>query len=193
MPGAKSRFEGKRCPCWPKDGNAIGIEPAAACRKLLAYHGIIIGTYMTLRDQHRRHSITASFCLLVVVLLYAPLAGAAWSSYQSACCMSGQCTIPGHHHQKTPAAPANHMDCGHETSGMMACSMSCCHDSDRSLVTSIAFVLPPSVAMAAAAAIESPIELAKPLELPRSIEPLSPPPRFAFAAAGRAAVSSHIR
>jgi hypothetical protein len=127
---------------------------------------------VTLRDQHRRRSITASFCLLVVVLLYAPLAGAAWSSYQSACCTSGQCQIPAHHHQKTPVAPANHMDCGHDMSGMMACSMSCCHDSDRSLVTSIAFVLPPAVAMAAAAAIESPIELAKPLDLPRSIEPL---------------------
>jgi hypothetical protein len=148
---------------------------------------------VTLRDQHRRRSISASFCLLVVVLLYAPLAGAAWSSYQSACCTSGQCQIPAHHHQKTPVAPANHMDCGHNMSGMMACSMSCCHDSDRSLVTSIAFVLPPAVAMAAAAAIESPIELAKPLDLPRSIEPLSPPPRFAFAAAGRAAVSSHVR
>jgi len=137
---------------------------------------------VTLRDQHRRRSITASFCLLVVVLLYAPLAGAAWSSYQSACCMSGQCPIPAHHHQKTPAALANQMDCGHDMSGMMACSMSCCHDSDRSLLTSIAFVLPPSVAMAAAAAIESPIELAKPSDFPRSTEPLSPPPRFVSAA-----------
>ena len=44
------------------------------------------------------------------------------------------------------------MDCGHDTSGMMACTMSCCHDSDRSLVTSIAFLLPPSVAVDAAAA-----------------------------------------
>src|SRR5229473_7200250 len=133
---------------------------------------------MTLRDRQRWRSISASICLLVVVLLYAPLAGAAWSSYQSACCMSGRCPIPGHHHQKTPPAPENHMDCGHDMSGMMACTMSCCHDSDRSLVTSIAFVLPPSVTVAAVAAIESPVELAKPLDFPRSIEPLSPPPRF---------------
>jgi len=121
--------------------------------------------------------------LLVVVLLYAPLAGAAWSSYQSACCTSGQCPIPAHHHQKTPAEHANHMDCGHDMTGMMACAMSCCHDSDRSLVTSIAFVLPPAVAVAASAAIESPIELANPLDFPCSIEPLSPPPRFVSAAA----------
>ena len=183
MTGAKSRFEGRRCPDWPKDGNAIAIESAAAFKSLLAYHETTIGTYMTLRDQHRRRSISAGICLLVVVLLYAPLAGAAWSSYQTACCASGQCPIPGHHHQKTPAAPANHMDCEHDKSGMMACSMSCCHDTDRSLVTSIAFVLPPSVAVAASAAIKSPIELAKPLDFPRSIEPLSPPPRFLSAAA----------
>jgi len=138
---------------------------------------------MTLRDQHRRRSISAGICLFVVVLLYAPLAGAAWSWYQSACCASGQCAIPGHHHQKPRAAPANQMDCEHDKSGMMTCSMSCCHDSDRSLVTSIAFVLPPSVAVAASAAIKSPIELAKPLDFPRSIEPLSPPPRFLSAAA----------
>jgi hypothetical protein len=75
------------------------------------------------------------------------------------------------------------MDCGHDMTGMMACAMSCCHDSDRSLVTSIAFVLPPSVAVAASAAIKSPIELAKPLDFPRSIEPLSPPPRLVSAAA----------
>lgn len=135
--------------------------------------------------QNRRRSIAASICLLTVVLLYAPLAGAAWSSYQSACCMSGQCKIPAHHH-KTPAAPANHMDCDHDAhdmSGMMACAMSCCHDSERSAMTSIAFVLPPAIAAAAPAAISSSVELAKPENFLRSIEPLSPPPRFASAAA----------
>src|SRR6266480_7529183 len=58
---------------------------------------------------NRSRSISASICLLVVVLLYAPLAGARWSSYRSACCTSGQCPIPAHHHQKTPAEHANHM------------------------------------------------------------------------------------
>jgi hypothetical protein len=132
--------------------------------------------------QNRRRSIAANICLLAVVLLYAPLAGAAWSSHQMACCMSGQCKIPAHHHQKTPAAPANHMDCGHDMAGVMACAISCCHDSERSLFTSIAFVLPPDVAAAPSAAITSPIELAKPVNFLRSIEPLSPPPRFVSAA-----------
>jgi len=132
---------------------------------------------------NRWRSISASICLLMVILLYAPLAGAAWSSHQMACCASGQCPIPAHHHQKTPAAPADHMDCGHEMAGRTACSMSCCHDSDRSLVASMAFVLPPSAVAAEATAIKSPIELTKPLDFPRSIEPLSPPPRFILAAA----------
>jgi hypothetical protein len=132
--------------------------------------------------QNRRRSISASICLLMIVLLYAPLAGAAWASYQSACCKSGQCPIAAHHHQKPPAAPANHMDCEHDMPGMMACAMSCCHDPERSLFTSIAFVLPPPLASAAVATIELPIELAKPLDFPPSIEPLSPPPRFLSAA-----------
>ncbi len=154
----------------------------------MALHDIVCGdrhrTQYRMRTarQTRRRSILASICLLMVVLLYAPLAGAAWSSYQMACCMSGQCPIAAHHHQKTPAAPANHMDCGHDMPGMMACSMSCCNDSERSLVTPIAFVLPPSMAAAPSAGVKSPIELAKPLDFPRSIEPLSPPPRFDSAA-----------
>jgi len=131
----------------------------------------------------RRRSISASICLLVVILLYAPLGGAAWTAYQSACCTSGQCPIAAHHHQKAPIAPANHMDCGHDMPGMIACAMSCCHDSDRSLLTSVAFVLPAPMAAATVTAITSPIELARPFDFPRSLEPVSPPPRFAFAAA----------
>jgi hypothetical protein len=132
---------------------------------------------------HRWRSISASICLLMVVLLYAPFAGTSWSSYQSGCCTSDQCPIPEHHHQKSPAATAKHMDCGHDMPGMMACSMTCCHDSNRSMVASIAFVLPPAVTVAAPAPIKSPVELAKPLDFPLSLEPLSPPLRFAAAVA----------
>src|SRR6267378_3187680 len=133
--------------------------------------------------QTRRRSISASICLLMVALLYAPFAGAAWASYVMACCTSGQCPIAAHHHQKAPPAAANHMDCGHDMPGIMTCAMSCCHDSERSLFTSMIFVLPRPVAAATVAAIHSPIELTKPLDFPRAIEPLSPPPRFVSAAA----------
>src|SRR5260370_19269518 len=118
----------------------------------------------------------------MLFLLSAPPAGAAWGSSQRACCTPGQCPFPSHHPHTPPAAPANHMDCGHDMPGMVTCVMSCCHDSDRSLFTSIAFVLPPPLASAAVAFIESPIEFAKPMDFPRSIQPLSPPPRFLSAA-----------
>src|ERR1700730_4185580 len=133
---------------------------------------------MQTANQHRRRSMDATICLLVTVLLYAPLAGAAWSSYQSACCTSDQCPIPEHHHrEKTPTAPTNHMDCGHEMVGMMACSMSCCHDSDRSMVTSIAFVLPRTILLLAPLAIAPTVEARQPLEFACAFEPRSPPPR----------------
>jgi hypothetical protein len=135
------------------------------------------------RDQRCARSFSAVVCVLAVVLLYAPLAGTAWSSYQAACCMSGQCPIAAHHHHKAPAAPSHHMDCGHEMANMTACSMSCCGDSDHPVVTSALFVLPPAVTVAALVAIKSPIESAKPLNFLRSIEPLAPPPRFVAAAA----------
>jgi hypothetical protein len=137
---------------------------------------------MTLRDEYQRRSISASICLLAVFLLYAPLVGAAWSLHQMACCASGQCPIPAHHHHKIPSAPANHMDCEHDMPGMMACAMSCCHDSDRSLAASIAFVLPQPAELTAPAAIVLRIASTKALDFPRSIEPLSPPPRFLSAA-----------
>lgn len=155
----------------------------------MSYHAIVSIVKNLLEEKmqsghhNRRRSISASICLLVVVLLYAPLAGAAWSSYQSACCSSDQCPIPEHHHQKTPVSSENHMDCGHDMPGMMACSMSCCHDADRSMVTAIAFVLPPVVSVAAPLPIKSSIEFAKPSNFPRPIKPLSPPPRFLVAVA----------
>ena len=124
----------------------------------------------------------ASFCLLVVVLLYAPLAGAAWSTFQSSCCKDGQCSIAAHHHQRRgPAAPKHQVDCGHahghEMSGMMACSMSCCHDTDRSVITPVAFLLPPSTAVAASFETTRRITYPRLLNFSRYFEPASPPPR----------------
>ena len=138
---------------------------------------------MELQRHKRWRSISASICLLVVVLLYAPLAGAAWSSYQASCCTSDQCPITGHHHQKAPVVPANQMDCGHGMHGMMACSMSCCHDSERSMLSAVAFVLPSPAVVVTLAGSKSPIEAAKLLDFLCSLEPLSPPPRLDPAAA----------
>jgi hypothetical protein len=134
---------------------------------------------MIVRIQPCRRGFYASFCLFAAVLLYAPLAEAAWSSYKAACCASDQCPIPGHHHQRAPAAPANHFDCGHEIAPMAACTMSCCQNPDRPVITSVVFVLPARFTLSAPAGFKSAIELLKSLDLPGSIAPLSPPPRIA--------------
>src|SRR3977135_2724228 len=126
----------------------------------MAFHAILLvdGPWIEHRMESRSHQrwrlISASICLLVVVLLYAPLAGAAWSSYQASCCTTDQCPITRHHHQKTPAAPANHMDCGQDMPGLTTCSMPCCHDSERSTVSAVAFVLPSPVVAIAPAGIK---------------------------------------
>jgi hypothetical protein len=133
---------------------------------------------MTARDQRRWRFLSATICLLSVVLLYAPLALASWSSHKAACCTLGQCPIPEHHRHKVPTAPMHHMDCGHEMPGMAACSMSCCQNPDRPAVTPVVFVLPVSLNISGPAGFTSAIELLKFPDLPRSIEPLSPPPRL---------------
>jgi hypothetical protein len=149
----------------------------------LAYDEMQFGIRMTNRLQNRSRFFCSIACLLAMALLYAPLAAAAWSSYQAACCTSGQCPIKEHHHHQTPAAPGNHMDCGHETFGMTACSMSCCHDPERAFVSSVVFVFPAPLKILEPSALHTPIALTKLPDLLRSIEPLSPPPRFLSAAA----------
>lgn len=122
----------------------------------------------------------ACFCLLAVLLLYAPLGAAVWTAHGMSCCTGDFCPSSSHHHQKTPAAPAHH-NCGQEM-GMTACSMSCCQTPDRPMVASLNFVLP-QLNFPAAPVLISPFETARSSIAPsRSSEPLSPPPRFAFAA-----------
>jgi hypothetical protein len=130
----------------------------------------------------RRPIISASLCLLAVVLLYAPFAAAAWTARGMACCAGDHCPIPQHHHQKAPVGPDVAEDCGHNLGGLTACSMSCCHPNDRPLVAPIAFVLPASALLPAPAAATGSRAQLKQLELPRSSQPLSPPPRVAVAA-----------
>jgi hypothetical protein len=129
------------------------------------------------RFQNRRRTFTAVACLLAVVFLYAPFAAAAWSSHNMACCTGGYCNIPKHHHPKAPANSAAGEDCGHCMAGRMDCSMSCCQDPDKQLVTSVAFVLPDATFVSSATLVTRAIERVRSIEIPRTIEPLSPPPR----------------
>ncbi len=135
---------------------------------------------MTDRIHHRRRIFSALACLLAVVFVYAPLVRAAWSSHAMACCAGGYCNIPNHHHQKAPANSFASEDCGHGMA-LMNCSMSCCQDPDKPVVTSVAFVLPPATFTSSPILVTRRIERTRSIEIPRSVEPLSPPPRISCA------------
>lgn len=132
------------------------------------------------RSPQRAHRVLAAcVCLLAVALLYAPLACAAWVGHTMACCTGDHCNIPEHHHRKAPAAdPDSHADCDHNGSGLTPCSMSCCQDPDKPVVSAVAFVLPPLTFAAAPMLIADTAEAAQSIEIPRTTEPLAPPPRI---------------
>jgi hypothetical protein len=99
-----------------------------------------------------------------------------------ACCTADHCNIPRHHHQKAQAQPASRGDCNHDAGGLMACAMSCCQNPDPAIATAMIFVLPPLAFASTAIVGTRVVEFAHSLENPRSIEPLSPPPRATRAA-----------
>jgi len=111
--------------------------------------------------------------------LYAPLAGAAWSAHAMSCCTGDYCPIAQHHHQKKQASPHSDMDCGVDMGEMMNCSMSCCQGSEKPLVTAVAFLLPDVAFTSAPIAVTGAAETLQALEIPRSLQPVFPPPRFA--------------
>jgi hypothetical protein len=133
---------------------------------------------MNASSQDRKRLLAAWVCLLAAVTLYAPLAGAAWSVHAMACCTGDHCPIAQHHHQKKQAAPHSNVNCGHDMGEMMDCSMSCCPNSEKPLVTAVAFLLPPVVCVFAPAAVVSGVGAAHTVAISHPVEPLSPPPRI---------------
>jgi hypothetical protein len=129
-------------------------------------------------SQTKKKSVTAWICLFAALALYAPLAGAAWSAHAMSCCTGEYCPIAQHHHQKKHIVPHSDMDCGHDMGEMMDCSMSCGEHSEKPLVTAVAFVLPNVALTSAPIAVTVAAETLQALEIPRSLKPLSPPPRF---------------
>jgi hypothetical protein len=133
------------------------------------------------KKRHKRVQLAAAWvCLLAVVLLYAPLAGAALLAHGVNCCAGGVCPIPEHHHHKQQQAAAKDsapMDCGHEMGGMTSCSMSCCKDPSRPALIPGAFVLPHASFAPAVGEVLHAVQLTSSLEISRFVKPLSPPPR----------------
>jgi hypothetical protein len=155
---------------------------------------------------NRWRSVSAGICLLAVLFLYTPLVTSSWSAYGPACCAFGQCPIKEHHHHLAlpdlNQADSNHsnsndnsnqpnskqnasndMDCHHEMAGMMACNMSCCRNPETPAVASAIFVLPLPFTLSAPASFKSNIVSLQAMNFLRTIEPLSPPPRFLSALA----------
>jgi hypothetical protein len=138
--------------------------------------------------------VGALACLLAVAFLYAPLAAAAFSPSSMACCTAGFCNIPKHHHKKAATNPdatiaheSGHEDCGHDMSGKVAsksagmsdCSMDCCQEHETpAAIGSVTFVMPPVFFVAVSMHETRADETARAIEIPRAIEPDSPPPRL---------------
>jgi len=161
--------------------NANGRHIGWAVSAVLAYHASYRAGYVNASSQNRTRIAAAWVCLCAAVALYAPLAGGAWSAHAMACCTGDHCPIAQHHHQKKQALPHEEMDCGHDMGEMMNCSMSCCQNSEKPLVTAVAFVLPDAAFSSAAISVVGVADTVQSLESPRSIRPLSPPPRLADA------------
>jgi hypothetical protein len=130
-------------------------------------------------------------CLLAILSLYAPLGAAAFSPSVMACCTKGFCNIPQHHHKNNVAAvnpdsasthEAGHEDCGHNmaanATGMSDCSMDCCQEHETPAVSSVTFVMPPVFSAPVSMHVTRAADTVRAIEIPRSIEPASPPPRF---------------
>jgi hypothetical protein len=138
---------------------------------------------MTTRPQSRARSFFALLCLLAVVLLYAPLGGAAWSLYSTACCTTKECPIKGHDAKHSPAAPQHAMDCSHDMPAMSTCTMSCCHNADRPALAPVIFVLPSPFTVSVATSFEAFVPLPELQSTAIAFPPLSPPPRICVTAA----------
>jgi hypothetical protein len=146
------------------------------------------------RNHNRQRLLGALACLLAILSLYAPMA-AAFSPSAMACCTAGFCNIPSHHHKSKAATnpdsaathESGHEDCGHDMSAkvggkmaaMIDCSMDCCQTHEMpAAVGSVTFVMPPVFFVAISMNVTRAAETARAIEIPRSIEPDSPPPRF---------------
>lgn len=125
-----------------------------------------------------RRTVGACVCLLATVLLYAPLAAAAWTMQSMSCCAGEYCPLHRQSHQKTQE---HEMDCGHDHSGMAACSMDCCHIPEKAALSLLTFVLPRPESVSKAQVIAHFVNFSDTNEIRPFSKPLSPPPRVTAA------------
>lgn len=138
--------------------------------------GIMYRKIVSTPYQKRLRVWSACVCLLATVLLFAPLAGAAWSAHAAACCTGDHCPIPEHHHRSN--APQQDASCEHQAGDMMACSMNCCQSTEHPLLASLAFLLPDVALLSGPDGLTLLAQDPQAKEFPRSPEVLFPPPRL---------------
>jgi hypothetical protein len=132
-------------------------------------------------------SLGAYACLLAVMLIYAPQGMIAWWAGTGACCKAEYCPIH-EHHRSNAAASTEHdgMNCEHDAAGkaaLAACTMSCCHDTEKVLVTPVIF-LPGMTSEPAKIFLVARVAASlKETHERIGSKPLSPPPRTSVAAA----------
>jgi hypothetical protein len=154
---------------------------------------VIFRSILSRRNHNRQRRLGALACLLAILLLYAPIAAAAFAPSSMACCAAGFCNIPKHHHKKASTNPdtattheSGHEDCGHDMAakvtgqmpGMSDCSMDCCQTHETPAVSSVTFVMPPVFFVPVSMHVTRAAETVRAIEIPRAVEPDSPPPRY---------------
>jgi len=122
-------------------------------------------------------TVGACVCLMAVLLLWTPMWASAWMLRGMACCTGNMCAAHGH--GKTNSRAKTEAECEHSRgAGMAACSLSCCHEEDASLVVnSGVYVLPEPARIAAPAETVSLAVAAKHEEVLQAFAPPSPPPK----------------
>jgi hypothetical protein len=127
--------------------------------------------------------LSAGVCLLAILLLWFPLWAAAWQAQGMACCDGDFCAAKSHatSERKRPASSESASEYEHhgDSSGMMNCAMSCCHESDASVTASAIFILPAPTALLRSAVVAPAAHEFSPAAFVPAYEPLSPPPRIA--------------
>ena len=134
---------------------------------------------MFARKQKAQQRLGAYLCLLAVALLYAPLTALAWNASPMSCCGGDRCPLHQHHHQSTQK---HQTDCVHDSDEMTACSVDCCHTSEKATLSALTFVLPGLGTAGDGVVITRALEILPSSEIRSFPEPLSPPPRLSCVA-----------
>ena len=127
----------------------------------------------------------AWMCLVAAILLWSPLWAVALQANGMGCCDGELCAVhpKGHVHSDVAQGQSKPMDCEHGNSDLMKCSMSCCHDPSSSFVAAIVFVAPAPAFVkysTISLSVDSALQRQK---IPRSCDPVYPPPRTSVVSA----------